>query len=107
MWAMLLHLGGALGGLSVSFGIPGGNFIIPLVIWLVKKDESPFIHDQGKEAINFQLCVLILSILCIFTCIGAILIFPIALFALVVGIVAAIKASDGIAFRYPVNFRMI
>ena len=111
MWAMIIHLAGALGWGSSVLHLHGGSFLIPLIIWLVKKEESPFIRDQGKEVINFQLCALILCVTLfltsIVTCIGWVFIPLVILFSAVVGIIGAIKASDGVAFRYPVNFRMI
>ncbi len=49
-WAMLCHIGAFAG-----YIIPFGHIIAPLVIWLIKKDESPFVDDQGKESLNFQI----------------------------------------------------
>lgn len=107
MWGMLTHFGGALGGFTSAFGLPGGNVIIPLIIWLIKKDNSAFLNDQGKEVLNFQIWILILSLICLVTCIGAPLIIPIGIGALVLGIVGGIKANEGIAYRYPFNWRII
>jgi uncharacterized Tic20 family protein len=107
MWGMLLHLGGALGGLAAYVHVPGGNLLIPFIIWLIKKEGSPFINDQGKEVLNFHLCVLVAYLLCIASCVGIILIYPIMLIALILGIVGAVKANEGVAYRYPVNFRLI
>ena len=56
-WAMVAHLAGLLG-----MGVPiVGHVLGPLVIWLLKRDEHPFIDHQGKEAINFQLSMVIYS----------------------------------------------
>lgn len=107
MWAMFTHLGGALGGLSSYLGFPGGNIIIPLIIWLIKKDGSPFLNDQGKEVLNFQICILVVSIICIVTCIGIILLIPLGIAALIFGIVGGIKANEGATYRYPLNWRLI
>lgn len=107
LWALILHLGGALGGFSAYVGVPGGSLLIPLIIWLVKKDASAFINDQGKEVLNFHLCILAVSIVCFLTCIGAILIYPIGIVALVLGIIGGIKAQEGATYRYPLNFRLI
>ena len=57
-WAMLCHLG-ALAGLV---GIPAGNILGPLIIWLIQKDKHPFVDEQGKEAVNFQISMTIYMI---------------------------------------------
>jgi uncharacterized Tic20 family protein len=104
---MLTHLGGALGGATSYFGLPGGNVIIPLIIWMLKKDKSAFLDDQGKEVLNFQICILILSIICIISCIGIVLLVPLSIAAMIFGIVGGIKANEGATYRYPLNWRII
>ncbi len=105
--AMLAHLLGALLG-----------FLGPLVIWLVKKDASPFVDDQGKEALNFQLTLLICYVASVVlyvvvsfvTCgIGGFVPFPliVTVFQLVFGIIGAVKASNGEYYRYPFNIRVV
>ncbi|MFV1964993.1 MAG: DUF4870 domain-containing protein, partial [Pirellulaceae bacterium] len=54
-WAMFAHLA----ALSGYIGIPFGNIIGPLIVWMIKKDESSFVDDQGKESLNFQISMLI------------------------------------------------
>lgn len=116
-WAMFAHLSMLLGGLLTS-GWAGsvGFFIGPLVIWLTKKDTMPFVNDQGKEALNFAITVsivcaglLVLTILSLG--IGALLTIPLMLIvgigALVLAIMAAIKANDGVAYRYPFAIRLV
>ena len=49
MWGMLCHLA----ALAMFTGIPLGNVIGPLVVWLIQKDKSPFVDEQGKEVLNF------------------------------------------------------
>lgn len=76
----------------------------PLLVWLIKKDQHPFIDDQGKQALNFQLTLLVLwvissPLLCIF--IGVILMGIVAIAHLVFSIIGALKANQGIAYRYP------
>jgi len=105
MWGMFCHLS-ALAG----FLIPFGNLIGPLVIWLIKKNEIPFVDDQGKESLNFQIMVTIAMLICfalVFVCIGAILLPLVAIAALVFVIIASIKANNGEQYRYPVNLRLI
>ncbi len=92
MWAMLCHLTGLVG------------FIGPLVVWLIKKEDSPFVDEQGKEALNFQLTMLIYGIvagLLSLICIGIILAIALSITALILLIIAAIKANDGHHYRYP------
>jgi len=116
-WAMFAHLSALLGGL-VTAGWAGsaGWFLGPLIIWQMKKDTMPFAAEQAKEALNFNILVsaifLILWILTFVTLgIGILLTGPLMLIigiaALVFVIIAAIKANQGIAYRYPVNFRFI
>jgi len=107
LWGLFLHLGGALGGFTSFFGVPGGNIIVPLIIWLIKKDESFFLNDQGKEVLNFQICIIIITILCFATCILIPFIWVPSLVALILGIVGGVKANEGVAYRYPFNFRLI
>ena len=104
-WGMLCHLS-ALAG----YIIPFGNIVGPLVVWLIKKDEMPFVEDQGKEALNFQISVtiyVIVSIVLVFVLIGIVLLIAVGIFSLVVLIIAAIKANQGEAYRYPLCIRFI
>ena len=105
-WAMLCHLSALAFFVLPSFG----NLIGPLVVWLVKKDSSPFVDDQGKEAVNFQISCLIygivVSVLC-FVLIGIPLAIALFIFWLVEVIVASVSASNGIAHRYPLSIRFI
>lgn len=116
-WAMFAHLSALAGGILTS-GWAGsiGCFIGPLVIWLVKKDTMPFVDDQGKEALNFNITVgivfLALLILSIVTFgIGLIVAVPlwiiIGIAWLVFTIIAAVKASNGERYRYPLTLRLI
>ena len=102
---MLCHLS-ALAG----FIIPFGAIIGPLIVWLMKKDQSPFIDHHGKEALNFQITMAIgflISFVLIFVVIGIFLIIGLAIFSLVMIIIAAIKANEGEIYQYPVNLRLI
>jgi uncharacterized Tic20 family protein len=82
-------------------------FIGPLVIWLIKKDESPFVGDQAKEALNFQLAILIVIVICMATCVGAVLAPVVGVGGLVYSIIAAIEANKGVYYRYPYTIRLI
>ncbi len=116
-WAMFAHLSALLGAiLTGAFGGGWGCFIGPLVIWLMKKDSMPFVDDQAKEALNFNITVAIafvaLLALSVLTLgIGLVLTVPLAIilwiFWLVFTIIAAIKANDGVRYRYPFALRLI
>lgn len=87
-------------------------FIGPLVIWLIKKDEMPFVDDQGKEALNFQITLtiayVVATVLAAITCgIGAVLYPVLWVVALIFGIMGTMKANEGVAYRYPVTIRFI
>lgn len=107
MWAMLAHLSGMIAG-----ALGGMTFLGPLIIWLVKKNESSFVDYHGKEALNFQISITVLLVLSIIvtiaTC-GIAFPLPLALgiFALVVTIMAAIKANNGEYYQYPLTIRFI
>ncbi len=99
-----------LSGLLMYTGIPFGNILAPFVIWLMNKDTMPFVDDQAKEAFNFQLTIMLYlfasGVLC-FVLIGFVFLPIVAVFHLVASIVAALKAQQGIAYRYPMNIRFI
>ena len=116
-WAMFAHLSALLGGILTS-GWAGsiGCFIGPMIIWLVKKDTMPFVNDQAKEALNFNITVAIvffaLFLLALLTLgIGLIVAVPlwiiIGIAWLVLTIIAAIKANEGVAYRYPFALRLV
>ena len=98
--------------LSALFGLvfPFGNIIGPLVLWLIKKDTMPFVDDQGKEALNFNITVAIASIVCcilFLVIIGWFLLVALTVVWFVFVIIAAIKASEGVTYRYPLTLRII
>ena len=99
MWATIAHIGGVL-----------TSFVAPLVIWLVFKERGRFVDEQSKEALNFQILIVIGYIVsAILSPIGIGLItWPIVgIVALVFGIIAAIAANKGEAYRYPFSLRLI
>lgn len=86
------------------------SFLVPLIIWLIKKEEDAFVEDQAKEALNFQITIMIgwfVAVVLSFVAIGFLL-FPVLMVGnLVLGIIAGMKANDGIAYRYPFTIRLI
>ncbi|MFN7948430.1 MAG: DUF4870 domain-containing protein [Blastocatellia bacterium] len=104
-FATLAHLS-ALAGCIIPFG----NILGPLIIWMMKKDQSWFVNDQGKEALNFQITLtiaLIVSFLLMFLLIGFILMPVVGLFGLIMAVIAALKANQGEVYRYPLTIRLI
>lgn len=86
---------------------PAG-IIAVLVLWLVKKDESPALDRVGREVLNFNLSMLlygIVSFILVFVLIGFVLLIGLWIFGLVITIVAAIRANEGEYFRYPLTIR--
>ena len=79
----------------------------PLIIWVVKKDDSEFVANQAKKALNFQLSLVLIGVLCAVT----LILLPIAILVGIAGIVfsviAGMKAYEGIDYRYPYSIRMI
>ena len=104
-WAMFCHFAAFLGLI-----FPFGNLLGPLIIWQLKKETDPFIDAQGKEALNFQITVALAMVACFFLMlliIGFALIGLVCIGALVLTIIAGIKANDGVAYRYPFTWRLI
>ena len=106
IWAMVCHLSA-----FAIFIIPFfGNIIGPLVIWLIKKEESPLVDDQGKESLNFQISFTIyclVSLLLSIIVIGIVFLIALGIMFFVLVIIAAVKANDGEKFRYPLTIRLV
>lgn len=81
--------------------------LAPLIIYLIKKDESPFIAFHAKESLNFQITLVIVILILVFTLIGILFIGLVGIIALFMVIIATIKASDGKWYKYPFNIRLI
>ena len=102
---LLAHLAAFAG-----FVVPLGNLLGPLVMYLVKKDESDFIADQAKEALNFNITVTIaafVSAILIFVLIGLALLPLLGIAWLVLTIIGALKANEGVRYRYPLTLRLV
>ena len=86
------------------------SFIAPLIIYLIKKDESSYVAYHAKESLNFQITLLLAYIVCfilIFVVIGLFLIWALGIAALILVIVATIRASEGKLYKYPFCIRLI
>lgn len=105
-WAALCHASALLG---VLFHFPG-HILGPLIVWLVKRGDSPELDAHGKEALNFQISMLIYNCVAAVFCLILIgLLFLAILWVLnaLFVIIAAIQASDGKFYRYPMTIRFI
>ncbi|MFC3129270.1 DUF4870 domain-containing protein [Coralloluteibacterium stylophorae] len=116
-WAMFAHLSAIVGAIVTSAFLYGAAaFAGPLIIWMVKKDTMPFVDDQAKEALNFNITFGIFAgvmwLLTIITLgIGVFITLPLMAIAgivwLVFTIIAAVKANEGVAYRYPLTLRLV
>jgi uncharacterized Tic20 family protein len=102
-YAMLLHLSQLAGYL-----IPFAGLIIPLVMWLVKRDTNPFIDANGKVVFNWIISAFIygvVSVILMFILIGFAMAFALAICHVVFAIIGAIRAKDGIVQDYPLTIK--
>ena len=105
-WATICHIV-ALSGLLGN----GIGFVIgPLVVWVLKKEDHPFIDEAGREAINFQLTMFLaamVSAFLIFLGVGFVLLIVVGVMMAVMPIIAALKTNQGERYRYPFSIRFI
>ena len=104
--AMLCHLA----SLVSLVGVPLGNIVGPLVVWLIKREQSSFVDWHGKESINFQISVTIygiISAILILVVVGFVLLPLTIVFAFIMVIVATMRANDGLRYLYPLTMRFI
>jgi uncharacterized Tic20 family protein len=98
-WSMLCHLSAFAG-----FFFPFGGIIGPLIFWLTKKDESTWINENGKAAMNFNMSILLYMILCIpliIIIVGIPIVIFLVTFKVICIIIGSVKAAKGEVFRYP------
>lgn len=102
-YALFIHL-------SQLLTMVGFPIIVPLILWLVKKNDSAFIDDHGREVVNFIISILIYSIaavVLVFVGVGMCIIFALPIFQIVVAIIGAVRANSGEFYRYPMTIRFI
>ena len=90
--------------------IIGVGFVLPFVVWLVKKNEPDLVAAHAKETLNFHLSWLLYAILCVpltWVLVGIPLLIALGIAAIVLAILGAVKASDGVLYRYPITIRFI
>ena len=102
-WGMLCHLSALCLFIFPAFG----NILGPLILWLLKKNDHPFIDEHGKESLNFQISMTIYGIAAAITVIGLIVTGVICIADPILTIIAAIKTSNGEDYRYPLTIRFI
>ena len=109
-WAMACHLA----AFSGYLGIPFGHILGPLIVWIMKRDTSAFINEHGKEAMNYNISITIYFTVCFLvgiTIIGLLVAIPAAIALgiadIVFRIIAAMKASNGERYSYPMTIRFL
>lgn len=112
-WLVLCHLS----ALIVLLGIPFGNILGPFVVWLFKKNDYPEVNEQGKESMNFQISMSIYALIALILAVTftpvliGILLYPVVGIVVVIDVVftiiATVRASESIPYRYPLTIRMI
>jgi uncharacterized Tic20 family protein len=104
-WSALIHISA-----FALFVIPFGNILIPLLLWQLKKDESPLITDNAKEAINYQITytiALIISAILVIVLMEMPNLLIFVFFPLIFPILATIKTAEGKIYRYPFSYKFI
>ncbi len=109
-WAVATHLA----SFSGYIGIPFGHILGPLILWLMKKDSSSFLDEVGKETVNYNISIIlwfVAAFVLFFTIIGIPLAILMVIFLsvmdIIVTIMAAVAASNGQQYRYPLTIRFI
>ena len=105
-WGMLAHLS-ALAGLIIPLV---GNVVGPLVVSIARGDQSSFVGAHAKEALNFNITVTLAALACfllMLVFVGFLLGSALFIAWLVMTLIAAIRASEGAAYRYPFSLRLV
>jgi uncharacterized Tic20 family protein len=100
IWSVLSHL-------SSFIGVP---FLLPLVVYLVMNGESEYVAANAREALNFHITILIYCLCCVplvFLLIGIPMLIVIGLGSFICSIIAAVKASEGGCYHYPLTLRLV
>jgi hypothetical protein len=104
-WGSLAHLS-ALCGMVIPFG----SLLGPLIMWRTRGQRAPFVGDQALEALNFNISVFIGFLICLalaWLFIGILMVSVLVIYWIVMTVIATLKASEGLTYRYPVNLRLI
>ncbi len=103
--AVLSHLGA-----FVGYAIPFGNILVPLILWIMRREHSVFVGDNARESLNFQISISIYAVVCfalLFVLIGFVLLPALAVFQIVYVVLAALAARRGEVYRYPLTIRFL
>ncbi|MEM1406945.1 MAG: DUF4870 domain-containing protein [Bacteroidota bacterium] len=104
-WALIAHLGTLAG-----YIIPFGNIIVPLVVYVSKKDESEYIREHARESLNFQITLTLLVIVAVITIVlmvGILFLIVLPIVNLIFIILAALAIDKGEFYRYPLAIKFI
>ena len=105
-WAVATHLA----SFSGYIGVPFGHVLGPLIVWLMKKDSSSYLDQVGKETVNYNISILIWFLVCVpfcFLLIGIPVLIGLMIMDVVVTIMAAVAASNGQQYKYPLTIHFI
>ncbi|HEV2842865.1 MAG TPA: DUF4870 domain-containing protein [Chthoniobacterales bacterium] len=105
-WCVVCHLSALAGFFIPAFG----HILGPLIVWLIKRVDSSEIDAHGKEALNFQISMLIYNLVAGVLClvlIGFVLLAVLHILNVIFVIVAALKAGEGEMYRYPLTIRLV
>ncbi len=86
------------------------GFVAPLVIYIIKREESPYVRKHAAESLNFQISLAIYAVVCIpliFVIVGIFLLMALGLMAFIFAIIATVKASEGDFFKYPLTIQFV
>lgn len=105
-WGMLCHLS----ALTLLLGIPFGNILGPLVVWLMKRHDYEFVETQGKASLNFEISITLYYLIAaasILFLIGLLILPLLFILHIVLVVVASVKASNGESYQYPLTIKFI
>ncbi len=108
-WGPLIAAVSVIASSGITFVIPP---LVALAMWQIRNKDSEFIDDHGREALNFQISLVLLALILvpitIFTCgVGAALYIGLPILAILGGILGGMAANRGEVFRYPICIRVI
>jgi len=106
MWGMACHLSGA----AILTCIPFANVLGPFIVWMLKRETYPFVDEEGKEAVNFQLTMfigMVVGYVLTLVFIAWLILLAVVVVDLIFVLIASMKANEGESYRYPLSFRFI
>jgi hypothetical protein len=106
-WALAAHLSPLL---NFVIPIPFFSIIAPLIVWFLKRETMPLVDDQAKEAVNFQITVTLIGVVCgilVLVFIGILLLPLLLVYTVIMSVLAAKAAQEGKHYRYPFTLRLL